>query len=214
MDIIYGILRRIVRILVSIFWIKETTGFENLPKKGSVIVAMNHQSYFDFLCLAAMSPRNIHFLAAEKFFEHKAWSLLMRVTRQVKVDRASHDKQEMHKLVHSHIDDGRVIGIFPEGTRAPDEFEMLKAFCGVGKYALAKKVPVVPVGIKGTFQVMSRHDKSFKLRRVVSIHVGKPMSFEDYHKKEKHDELDYRAVTHAVMQKISELSGKRYPHEL
>lgn len=213
MDTIYTFLRRIVRIFVMKYIIKELTGFEHIPAKGPVIIAMNHQSYFDFLCVAAVSPRNVHFLAAEKFFSHRLWSILMKVTRQIKVDRTSGDKKAMHDLVHSHIDDGRVIGIFPEGTRAPNEHEMLKAFSGVARYALNKKVPIIPVGIKGTFHVMSRHDKKVKFEKVVSLHVGEPMYFKDYHTKGNLTDIDYRAATHAVMLRISELSNKKYSHE-
>ena len=185
----------------------------NIPLKGGVILAMNHQSYFDFLCLAAISPRNIHFLAAEKFFNHWLWKHLMRVTRQVRVDRKANDKSEVHRAIHDHLESKRIVGIFPEGTRSPHEHEMLRAFTGVAQYSLAKKVPIVPIGLRGTFNVMSVHDKKPRFIKTVEIHIGEPVHFTEYHSRNDLTHIDYRAVTHGVMQRISVLSNKKYLHE-
>ena len=213
-DAIYSVLRTLLRPIVKIIWIKEISGLENIPKKGSAVLAINHQSYFDFFCLAVVSPRNIHFLAAEKFFNHWLWGILMKVTRQVRVDRNTHDKHEMHNLVHAHIDRGSLVGIFPEGTRSPYEHTMLKAFSGIAKYALHKKIPIIPVGIKGTFHVMSKTDHRPKLLKIVLIHVGPPIHYKEYYTRSEYSEMDYRVITHSVMKKISVLSGKNYDHDL
>lgn len=138
----------------------------------------------------------------------------MRVTRQIKVNRTAHDKQEMHKLVHSHIDSGRIIGIFPEGTRSPHESDMLRAFSGVAKYALAKKVPVIPIGIGGTYHVMSRHATKIRFKKMVSINVGKPVHCYQDLDDLCATEFDYRKITHLIMKEISLLSGKTYNHEI
>ena len=209
----YFILRKLLKPIIKLVWIKNINGLENIPKKGGVILAMNHQSYFDFLCLAAISPRNIHFLAAEKFFNHWMWKHLMKMTRQVRVDRKVEDKSEVHKIIHDHLDNNRVVGIFPEGTRSPYENEMLKAFTGVAQYSLAKKVSIIPIGIRGTFKVMSKHDKKPNLVKEVEIYIGRPIHFTEYHNRNDLTHIDYRAVTHRVMQEISILSGKKYPHE-
>ncbi len=212
-DILYSLLRRMLCLPIRFLWIKNVVGFDKIPKKGGVILAMNHQSYFDFLCLAAVSPRNIHFLAAEKFFEHWLWRYLMKVTKQVRVNRFETDKKEMHNLVHDHLEQKRVIGIFPEGTRSPHEHEMLKAFTGVAQYGLLKKVPIIPIGIKGTFSVMSKYDRRPHLVKRVEIIIGDPIHFLEYHKRNDLTHVDYNAVTHKVMKEISILSGKSYPHK-
>lgn len=214
MDFLYTCVRLIVKPFISAIWIKEVDGLDRIPQKGSAVLAINHQSYFDFFCLAVISPRNVHFLAAEKFFDHWLWGLLMRITNQVRVDRLSKDKDEMHHLVHFHIDHGKLIGIFPEGTRSPFEYEMLKAFSGIARYAINKKVPIVPIGIRGTFEVMSRHDKRINFKKSVSIHVGIPMNFPEYYVKEVLTDMDYRTITHNVMKEIAVLSNKNYSHEI
>lgn len=207
----YFLVRKVFSPIIRLIWIKKVTGLENIPSYGPAIIAFNHQSYFDFVCFIAISPRNIHFLSAEKFFNHKLWRIIMKITGQIKVDRLNHDKHETHKLVHEHLDAGKLIGIFPEGTRAQDKTLMLKAFTGVARYSVYKKVPVIPVGIKGTFDIMSRHDKKPRFRKIVEIHIGKPIDGHIYLKGELGDD-EYERITNKIMLDISKLSGKMYPH--
>jgi len=209
--IIYFIVRKLVSPITRLIWVKKVTGLNNIPKFGSAIVAFNHQSYFDFICFIAVSPRNIHFLSAEKFFNHNLWWFLMKLTGQIKVERKNKDKYETHKLVHEHLDAGKIIGIFPEGTRSPDKELMLKAFTGVAKYAVFKKVPVIPVGIKGTFDVMSRFDKFPKFKKLVEFYIGTPIDAHKYLVGSLGDD-EYNRITDRIMLDIAELSGKSYPH--
>ena len=74
----YAVLRKIMAPFVRLFWIAEVEGLHNIPKDGAIIVASNHESYFDFLCFGSISPRKIHYLAAEKFFESRLWKPLMK----------------------------------------------------------------------------------------------------------------------------------------
>lgn len=207
----YFLVRKILGPIFRLIWIKKITGLSNIPRFGPVIIAFNHQSYFDFISFIAVSPRNIHFLAAEKFFDHFFSRMVMHLTGQIKVNRVSHDKSETHKLVHEHLDAGKMIGIFPEGTRSPDKLLMQKAFTGVAKYAVFKKVPVIPVGIKGAYEVMSRHDKRPRFAKEIELHVGKPIDAHCYLIGEL-GENEYRRITDKIMVEISHLSGKAYPH--
>lgn len=197
--------------LVKILWVKKVEGLENMPKNGPLIIALNHQSFFDFLCFVAISPRKIHFLSAEKFFSHLLWGPLVRMTSQIKVDRLNHNKDELHKIVYEHLEYGKVIAIFPEGTRSPHPNDMLLAFTGVAEFAIRGKVPVLPVGIKGTYDIMAKHDKRPKFKKIVTIHVGEPMHFTEYHQS-KLDKKTFRLITNKIMIEIAKLSGKNYLH--
>ncbi len=197
--------------LVRIIWVKRVEGLSNIPKDGPLIIAFNHQSFFDFLCFIAISPRKIHFLSAEKFFSHILWGPLVKLTSQIKVDRNNSDKNDLHKLVYDHMSNNKVLGIFPEGTRSPHEKDMLLAFTGVAEFAIRGEVPVIPVGIIGTYEVMAKHDKKPKFRKIVTIHVGKQMNFTEYHKS-KLDKKTFRLVTNKIMVQIANLSGRNYPY--
>lgn len=197
--------------LVRIIWVKKVEGIEKMPKNGPLIVAFNHQSFFDFICFISISPRKVHFLSAEKFFSHIFWSPLVRLMSQIKVDRNNHDKTELHELVHQHLDQNKVIGIFPEGTRSPHQYDMLPAFVGVAEFALRGKVPVLPVGIKGTYDIMAKHDTKPRFKKIVTIHIGDLLYFNEYHQS-KLDRKTFRLVTNKIMNEISKLSAKNYPH--
>lgn len=207
----YRAIRYTVGPIIKAIWIKKVIGIKNIPKRGSVILAFNHQSFFDFLCFVAATNRNVHFLSAEKFFDHKLWRVPMKLTGQIRVDRNSHDKSQVHHAVMTHLVKGDAIGIFPEGTRSPHKDKMLKAFTGVAKYALEHGVPVIPIGIQGTYDIMNR-DRSYpSLKKEVVINIGRSISFSDHHG--KHDDLAVRTlVTEKVMKEIERLSEKEYPH--
>lgn len=207
----YSVLKNVLGPFFRLIWIRKVDGLENIPKIGPVLVAFNHQSFFDFLCFIAISPRPVHFLSAEKFFEHVIWRPLMHLTGQIKVHRVEHDKHLLHATVYHHLKSGKVIGIFPEGTRAPNSEEMLKAFNGVAKYAVVGMVPVLPVGIRGTYEVMSKFDKVPKFKKIISIHIGKPIHFIEHHGKDLSDS-ELKKLTDCVMLEISKLSGKKYLH--
>ncbi|OGG54387.1 hypothetical protein A3D62_00460 [Candidatus Kaiserbacteria bacterium RIFCSPHIGHO2_02_FULL_49_11] len=207
----YFCIRKLLGPLIRLIWVQKVEGLERIPQKGPVILAFNHESYFDFICFIAVAPRSVHYLAAEKFFAHKLWRILMLITGQIEVRRTKKDKREMHDLVYAHLTSGKMIGIFPEGTRAPSKESMLKAFSGVARYAFNGKVPIVPVGIQGSFDVMSRHDKKPHFKKIIHIAVGEQISFDKFHGV-KLNRRAYELLTDKIMLRISELSGKPYPH--
>lgn len=206
----YSLLKKILGPIIRWIWIHEIKGLENVPKDGRIIVASNHESYFDFICFIAVSPRKIHYLSAEKFYKSKFWKPLMEVTGQIKVDRENHDKTHTHKIVLSALKQERMIGIFPEGTRSRDG-KMLKAYTGAAKFALKTKTPILPVGVIGTRDIMAPHDKRPKFVKIAKIRIGEPMHFHEHYDKEHTEEI-FREVTDKVMLKIAELAEKEYPH--
>ena len=212
LELIYHLLRLVFGPIVRLIWIKNVTGIQNIPSHGPAIIAFNHQSYFDFLCFIAICPRHIHYLSAEKFFSNIFWLPFMKVTGQIKVERHRVDHRPVNNIVLDHLNSGKLIGIFPEGTRASDKNIMLKAFTGVAKYATKAKVPIIPVGIKGSYEIMSRFDKIPKLKKNISINIGSSIKFNTYYDKTKLNKKSFRLLTDKVMNEISKLSGKFYPH--
>lgn len=207
----YWLIKITLGTIVKLIWVKQIEGIENMPDNEPIIVAFNHQSFFDFLCFVSVCPRKIHFLSAEKFFFHPLWGPLVKLTGQIKVDRKSHDKTLVHEIVTQHLKSNKVIGIFPEGTRSPDRFDMLPAFTGVAEFALRNNVRVLPAGIRGAYDVMAKHDKLPKFKKIITIHVGQPIDLSEYNHS-KMDKKTYRIVTNKIMLEIAKLSQKNYPH--
>jgi 1-acyl-sn-glycerol-3-phosphate acyltransferase len=206
----HALIRKIIGPIVRWLWVGKVEGLHNIPKEGPVIIASNHESYFDFLCFSAISPRKIHYLAAEKFFKSRLWRPLMKMTGQIRVDRDHPDKSKVFSQVLSALEQGRMIGIFPEGTRSRDG-KMLKAFTGIAQIALKAKVPIVPVGVKGTYEIMAPHNKFPKLNKKADFNIGEAMHFKEFHDI-VHTDKHFRIVTDKVMVTIGDLCGKGYPH--
>lgn len=202
-------LRYLVAPLIRKIWIKDVEGLEHIPKKGPVIIASNHESYFDFICFWAISPRRVQYLAAEKFYKSKFWKPIMIATGQIKVERQKKDKKGVHKQAHYILKNEGMLGIFPEGTRSRSG-EIGKTYTGVMKFALEAKVPIVPVGMVGTYNILPPHKKMPKLRRCKVI-IKEPIYHHEHFNKEHTEEL-LRKLTDDLMLLIAGLIGKEYKH--
>jgi 1-acyl-sn-glycerol-3-phosphate acyltransferase len=173
---IFWLIKITIGNFIKLIWLNKVTGLENIPKKKAFIISANHLSYFDFLMLAAVCPRRIYFLAGEVFFRKWQWKWLVKATKQIKVDRNSKDKSKSIKEVIKYLKEGKVIGIFPEGTRSADG-KIHDFYNGAVRIALKSKVPIVPVGIKGTYEIMSKFDKFPKFNKKCDINFGKLISY-------------------------------------
>jgi 1-acyl-sn-glycerol-3-phosphate acyltransferase len=203
-NFIYFFLKPLIRFI----WIRKVEGIENIPKQGAIIIASNHESYFDFLCFSAVCPRPLIYLAGEVFFKKWWWRIIMKLTGQIKVDRNSKDKSASLKSALLVLEEGKILGIFPEGTRSPNG-ELQKAFIGVTKIALTARVKVIPVGMIGTYNIMSKKDKFPKLKKC-SIKIGKPLDLSQFYN-ERDDKNRLEFITNKIiMSKIAELVKKDY----
>lgn len=195
--------------IIRLLWVGKVEGLYNIPKHGPVIIASNHESYFDFIIFYAISPRKIQYLAAEKFFTSKFWKPLMVATGQIKVERTSGDKTNVHEKAHYVLKNEGMLGIFPEGTRSRTG-EMGKAFTGVTKFALETKSPIVPVGIDGTFDILPPHKKLPNFKKC-NIKISEPIYHHEHFEKEHTEDLLIK-LTDDLMKLIGFLVGKEYKH--
>lgn len=113
---LYRICRSLVRFYFAVFCRWKVEGAEYLPEQGPVVVAANHFSYWDPIVLACALDRKVHFMAKSNLFTYPVLGFLIKnlgafpVNRQKKADRAS------LKKALQILDEGNVVGIFPEGT--------------------------------------------------------------------------------------------------
>jgi 1-acyl-sn-glycerol-3-phosphate acyltransferase len=162
-------------------WLLQTNGIrlsvqglENLQKSHSYILISNHASLLDIPGIVSAFPFPVRFIAKKSlaWFPIFGWSL--RLSGHILIDRQSAQSAlKSLKKAASLLKSGISIIIFPEGTRSPDG--QVKEFKGGGfLLALKSQVPIVPVSIGGTYQMLPRTGWRF-FPGTIKIHVGDPI---------------------------------------
>ena len=98
---------------------------------------------------------------------------------------------------------GRVIGVFPEGTRSLDG-NLREAKRGTGFLIAKAGVPVVPVFINGSGKAYPKGGDGKKGTQI-DVFVGKPVSFKELSLRGKNEKEDYEAISNMVRDKIEQL---------
>jgi 1-acyl-sn-glycerol-3-phosphate acyltransferase len=195
-----------------IFWPK-VEGRDNVPGHGPAIIASNHLSFADSIFMPLMVKRKVTFVAKAEYFTGKGFKgFLVRAffvgTGTIPVDRSGGRAAQAAMDTGLRIlREGKLFGIYPEGTRSPDG-RLYRGKTGVARLALESGAPVVPV-------VMLNADKiqppGKVLPRLMRPHIrfGDPITFERYAGLAG-DRFVERAVTDEIMYELMELSGREY----
>ena len=155
-------------------------GVENIPE-GGCILAFNHSSYLDWLAVyhifAHHYHRPIYFLAKAKLQSNPVWNIYLNFAHAIVVDydHFSTIKGAL-RVMSTHLQQGHLVGIFPEGTRSPDG-HLLDAHDGAIWLAERANVPIVPIGLQGFYRAWPRHRVLPGIARC-TINIGKPLVFE------------------------------------
>ena len=212
---VYWLLKGILKPLFRGFYRIRVEGIENVPKKGPAIIAANHLSFLDsFFIPMAVRWRKMTYLAKADYFKSWKTSWFFKSVGQISCEREGGEKsQQSLQIALEVLEQGKLLGIYPEGTRSPDG-RLHRGRTGVARLALAAGVPVVPCGTVGTEDVMPKSAKFPRLRgRIpVTIKFGKALDFSRYSGQER-DRIVLRSVTDEILYEIMQLSGQEYVDE-
>ncbi len=152
-QICYRLAKALLRLLCWSYFRVSSEGRENVPKRGPVLLACHHSSYMDPLIVGVAVPRIVSYLAREDLFRPPLKWLIEHLFAYP-ISRDSRDMKAM-RLAQSLLKEGRVILVFPEGTRT-DNGKVKSFKAGVGWIALRTQVPVVPVYVEGAYRCWPR----------------------------------------------------------
>ena len=164
----------------------------NVPREGAYILCCNHINYLDAAAIVLFNKRKVNFVAKEDLFTHDILMWLGHLFDAIPIKRDMQDIEAMKRCLKV-LKNGRLLGIFPEGTRKGMEKNM-KAKNGAAYMAIKSGVKVIPIGIHGTFKPFSK----------VYLNYGEPIDLSDY--KNQKGKLD--EATELVMNQIKELMEK------
>lgn len=199
--------------LLTLVGRQKVEGLEHIPTTGPAILASNHLAVADSFYLPLVVRRRITFLAKSEYFTGKglkgrfiAW--FYTVAGQVPIDRTDADSaQGALDTAVRILDQGKLLGMYPEGTRSPDG-RLYKGKTGLARLALQTGVPVIPVAMIGTDVVNPPGSKMWRFGRV-TVRIGKPMDFSRFDGLAGNRFIE-RAVIDEVVYELMQMSGQEY----
>ncbi len=176
---------------------------------GPAIIAANHLSFSDSLFLPLMVPGQLVFIGKDDYFVRKGikgrlMAAFFRGVGTIPVDRRGGSQaSDALGTALRVLDEGRLFGIYPEGTRSPDG-RLYRGKTGVARLAVESGAPVVPVALVNTDVIQPRGHRFPKPKKVtrVQIRFGEPLKFPG--------DSDLRKTTDEVVAAIQALSGQEY----
>ncbi|MBP3937643.1 MAG: 1-acyl-sn-glycerol-3-phosphate acyltransferase [Clostridia bacterium] len=190
-------IKSIARVIVGCLWPYRTVGKENVPAEGGAVLVCNHISNMDPIHLLVSQPRHIYFMAKKELFKIGLFRwLLGKIMGVFTVDRQSSDKDAVVHAIRL-VQDGHMMGIFPEGTRSKDG-NLARGKAGVSMIVARTGAPIVPCCIL-------RKTKNRKLRLFCrsTIVFGKPIQPSELCL--DGDRPDIRRGTRLLMERIAQL---------
>lgn len=146
---------------------------ENVPSVGGCLIASNHVSYLDPPAVAVgIKHRVVHFMARDTLFSMPLARWFLTHVEVLPMDRTRGDVGALRKGI-SLLKSGKVLGLFPEGTRSLNG-EIQSAKGGIGFLIAKAGVQVVPAYVDGSFQAFPKGAKRIKRDRV-RVYYGKPI---------------------------------------
>ncbi len=170
------VIRLYSRGLVTAADIRVTArGLENLPG-GTCVLACNHQSNFDPFVIYSAIRKHMRFVAKAELYRIPIFGQALKAVGMVKVDRTGGeaDRRTLDGAVRSVRERVSLI-FFPEGTRSVDG--ALKPFKkGAAVMAIQAGVPLVPMAIAGTKEVLPKHAGLIRGGQRVVVEVGEAIA--------------------------------------
>ena len=141
----YKVMRVLLGAYYAVVFPATVEGLENIPAEGAFILCCNHCSNRDPFYLGVfIRQRFLYFMAKIELFRFWPVSWFVRSLGGFPVDRGHSDLNAVRTALKL-LKDGHGLGIFPQGTRSPDNAPtpMLE---GVSMIALRANAPVTSAG--------------------------------------------------------------------
>jgi 1-acyl-sn-glycerol-3-phosphate acyltransferase len=189
--------RRLARILARIYGRPiQVSGIQNITPGQTYIIVSNHQSLADIPVVSQLKI-DAKWITKAELFQMPGVGWMLKMARDIPVDRsdrrkAGHALLMAARCLRQHCS----VIFFPEGTRSPDG-EVLPFIEGPFQLAIREQIPILPLVVDGTREVLPRHSWIFGDAREIHLQVLKPISVEGWQKHQGallRDEVRQRVV--------------------
>ncbi len=170
----YKLAANIIKMFLSINGSKaKVYGLENVPAEGGFVIACTHNGYVDILNLGvSIYPREIHFMAKKQLFDMKGLGWLIPRLNAFPVDR-DNPGPSVIKIPRQLIKEGKIVGIFPSGTRSAESNDLKQGAVTIAQLSKAPIVPAAYVGPKDIGGVLKRQKGYLVYGKPFTVEGGK-----------------------------------------
>ena len=179
---LYWVTKIVLTPVLAVLFRPRVEGVHHVPRRGPAILACNHVSFLDWMFLPLVVRfRHIAFLAKLEYFTRPGLKgalqrFFFTATGQVPVDRTGTDGATAAlRAASGLLADGRLVGVFPEGTRSRDG-RLYRGRTGVARLAAETGVPVIPCATVGVFDITPPGRRLPRLRRI-GVRFGPPRTW-------------------------------------
>jgi 1-acyl-sn-glycerol-3-phosphate acyltransferase len=151
-------------------------GRQNLPAAGGAVIASNHQSFFDPVLIGVGLGREVDYMARASLFRSPLFRRLIKSLNAFPIKREGVDVEAMREAI-ARIRRGRLVLVFPEGTRTRDG-SLGAVRRGLSLISERAQAPVVPAVIQGAYQAWPRGARMIRPHRI-GVAFGRPISVEE-----------------------------------
>ena len=200
-------LRWLIRVLFNLIAHVEVTGYENLPKEGSYVIATNHLGIVDApIAFYALDRWDMFVMIAEKWEKVALFRFLGKYFNFVFIDRYNSDIKTLRRVIELMKEDN-ILVIAPEGTRSRVG-SLIEAKPGVSYLATKLNRPIVPVALAGTEdKALFGNLKRFQ-RAHITVTAGPAFTLPPLPRENRDEAL--KRYTDEIMCRIAALLPKKY----
>jgi 1-acyl-sn-glycerol-3-phosphate acyltransferase len=172
--VLYSVVRWVVSGTFKVVFRVRVRGLEHLPKGGGYVLAPSHRSMMDIPFAGWVTRRPLRYMGKQSVFDIPVVGWLFTVLGGFPVQRDGTDRKALRESI-AMLQAGEILLVYPEGTRQHGpKVEALQP--GAAYLALRAGVPIVPVGIAGTEEILRGHDSKVPRFGRVAVVVGEPIA--------------------------------------
>jgi 1-acyl-sn-glycerol-3-phosphate acyltransferase len=202
-----NIIRWLIRLIFNLIARVDVSGYENLPKDSSFVIATNHLGFVDVpIAYYALDYWDMFVLIGEKWQDVKLFRWIGKYFNFIFIDRFNPDLKALRKVI-ALMEENNILVIAPEGTRSRTG-ALIEAKPGVSYLASRLGRPIVPVALTGT------EDKNVfgnlkRLRRShITVKAGPAFTLPPLPRENRDEAL--KQYTDEIMCHIAALLPERY----
>lgn len=170
----YRIVASIVCGIPKYVWRVRVIGREHLPTTGAYVVAPTHRSMFDIPFVGGLTSRRVRFMGKAELFRIPVLGATFRALGGFPVERDGSDRKPLRDSLDI-LAAGEPLAVYPEGTRQHGpKIQPLQP--GAAYLAVKGQVPVVPVAIAGSEEILRSHGRRVPALGKVVVVIGEPIA--------------------------------------